>query len=364
VDKATQGIRERAAEWVIHFHEESLAQADTPAFVAWLRASPVHIREYLRSEAAWFALENIDPQKRLDIAALLDDTAGAVVPISAAPQFPPSREAVRDTGSVAAVVAQSRARWWSLAAAVLLAVVLPAAYLAGLFGRDVAYMTGLGEQRTVVLTDGSLLELNTATAVEVRYTRTRRDIDILQGEAFFIVKQDAARPFRVSSNGVEVKAVGTQFNVYLHDGQTVVTVLEGKVEVQRIAAGASQAGGLQAPFRLEVGNQAVISADRQSITRDDAAMARAPAWHENKLIFADEPLLNVVAEINRYNVKQLVVADPALASRRISGVFDVHDPEVIVRFLARSAGVTVQEDSGNAWVLAPAGSGYSQTSSD
>jgi len=193
------------------------------------------------------------------------------------------------------------------------------------------------------------MELNTASQVRVGFSGTARDIEILAGEAFFTVKKDAHRPFRVFSNDLEVRAIGTQFNVYRHAADTVVTVLEGRVQVQPVAQSAGGQG--MQPLELVVGNQAVFAPGRQSVAVDAAAMARALAWRERKLIFADEPLANVVTEINRYNTQQLMVRDDKLASRRISGVFNVHDPEVIVRFLTRSAGVNVTESPGGGWVL-------------
>lgn len=335
--KATQGTGAQAADWVIRL-EDGLTQTETLAFVGWLRASPVHIREYLQAEAAWYALEGVDSQRRIDIDALLtaDDS---VVPFAGKPL---SRE--EQTGAAAAI-RRSRTHWWAIAAGlVLAAVAIPLLWYAnGL--RTQVYTTALGEQRTIVLEDGSVMELNTASEVAVRFSGAVRDVEMAAGEAFFTVKKEAARPFRVYSNGVEVQAVGTQFNVYRHAEQTVVSVLEGRV---RVLPAEESATGLE----LAVGNQVVVAPGRQSVTADADAMMRALAWRERKLVFADEPLVNVVAEINRYNARQLTVNDPRLASRRISGVFNVHDPEVIVRFLTRSAGVSVTESADRGWVLA------------
>ncbi len=351
VDKATQGIREQAADWAITLQDSGVSHAETLAFVGWLRASPVHIREYLRAEAAWLALEGIDAGRRIDVDALLQQ-GGKIL------SFTPSVASVdpQVSAGAAAEISGARTRWWSIAAAILIAAIaVPLVYLGGGFGATESFMTALGEQRTIVLEDGSVMELNTASDVEVRFSAGERNVRILGGEAFFTVKKDPSRPFRVYSNGVEVTAVGTQFNVYRQNDQTAVTVLEGRVQVQRAAEDSGRAGNaVAAPFQLGVGDHAVVSRDREIITADAGAMNRALAWRTRELIFADEPLVNVVAEINRYNARQLIVHDGELASRRISGVFNVHDPEVIVRFLTRSEGVGVTETPEGAWILASA----------
>lgn len=343
MDKATQGIVDQAAEWVIRLDEGGLSAQETLAFVNWLRASPLHIREYLRSESAWLALENADAARLVDIDALLRQETASVLPFSG--RQPAERA---ETSGAAAAIRNSRSSWWSIAAAMaLVAVAVPLLYFANGLRNAGLFTTALGEQRTIVLDDGSVMELNTASQVRVRFSGTGRDVEMLAGEAFFTVRKDAARPFRVLSHGTEVRAVGTQFNVYRHPDETVVTVLEGLVQVQPIDV---QPGG--EVLRLAVGDQAVVGTERQAVIADPAAMARAVAWRERKLVFADEPLVNVVAEINRYNTQQLAVSDATLASRRISGVFNVHDPEVIVRFLTRTAGVSVTETPEGGWVLA------------
>src|SRR5205807_1325966 len=102
----------------------------------------------------------------------------------------------------------------------------------GLWGRPQVYATAIGEQRSVVLKDGSMIQLNSRSRVEVRYTDHDRKIALKEGQALFTVARDTQRPFLVSAGDTAVRAVGTQFDVNRLETEIVVTVLEGKVAVE------------------------------------------------------------------------------------------------------------------------------------
>ena len=335
VDKATAGVIEQAADWVVRLHEdESMPAGERRAFVAWLRQSPVHVREFLLAEADWLALEGVDAERATNVDALLADGEANVVPLR---------------GSASAPSVQPKRRYRSIAG--LAAAAMVAAVIATYFMFDAqpteSYVTALGEQRSVVLPDGSVVELNTQSRLDVRFDATHRDVDLLAGEALFTVEKDPSRPFRVFSGDVEVQAVGTQFNVYRQEEQTVVTVLEGRVAVQQHAASPAV---VPEPVELSVGEQAVVQAE-VTLRQSAPSAGKTVAWRQRRLVFEDEPLANVAAEFNRYNAQRIVIEGDALRAREINGVFNADRPERIVQFVMRSRDVEMIEVPGEEWRL-------------
>jgi transmembrane sensor len=202
--------------------------------------------------------------------------------------------------------------------------------------RGVTYATQTGEQRTVTLTDGSVVQLNSQSRLRVSFSEQERRVELIDGQALFEVAKNPARPFVVVSGTTSVQAVGTQFDVYRRSAGTVVTVLEGRVAV----SGNTVRG--PAPSKLEsTGSGAVLlSAGEQIIVTPTAVLApkatnveAAVAWTQKKLVFDAAPLSEVVAEFNRYSHQRLVLDNAELDEIRISGVFASSGVEHLVQFL-------------------------------
>ena len=335
VDKATAGVIEQAADWVVRLHEDvSMSTAERRAFLAWLRQSPVHVREFLQAEVDWLALEGVDSEHGIDVAALLADGETNIVPLR---------------GSASALSQTAKRRYRNiagLAATVIVAVAMATYFLLDPRSTE-SYVTALGEQRSIVLPDGSVVELNTQSRLDVRFDDARRDVDLLAGEALFTVEKDPSRPFRVFSGAVEVQAVGTQFNVYRQTEQTVVTVLEGRVAVRQYEVSFTVP---PEAVELSVGEQAVVQAEA-TLRQVTTSPSKAVAWRQRRLVFEGEPLANVAAEFNRYNAQRIVVEGDALRARRINGVFNADRPERMVQFIMRSSDVELVEVPGEEWQL-------------
>jgi transmembrane sensor len=187
---------------------------------------------------------------------------------------------------------------------------------------------------------------------------------VLEGQALFHVVKEPARPFVVTSGGIAVRAVGTQFDVYKKRDGTVVTVVEGQVAiVGNGAAAARETTGAHSrtsipsstqdgenEYQQAVGTTLLVSAGRQVIVRrasvEEAAnpnIAGAIAWRQRQLVFESASLSQVAEEFNRYNTRQLVIWDAELYEFHISGVFSSTDPASLVRFLRERPGVHVIE---------------------
>jgi len=225
------------------------------------------------------------------------------------------------------------------------------------------YATTFGEQRSITLTDGSVIDINSRSKIRVRYSARERSVDLLEGQALFHVAKNSARPFLVSSTTTQVRAVGTEFDVYQKQGGTVVSVVEGRVAVRlrtetanneitdlpRVTAADPDESGARtpgsrdgAPIFLAAGEQVLVTTTAMQ-KADHPNIAVATSWTQRQIEFESASLSEVAEEFNRYNERQLVIEDPTLYDFHISGVFSSSDPASLVRFLRERPGVRVTE---------------------
>lgn len=339
--RTTADIAQQAAAWFVSNRDPDEARARAQEFLAWLRASPAHVQEYLAVSQLARSLADEVPAPAVE-QLVRDANAGAdnVVPL----------QAFRPVGATARPGWRSGRRVLSaLAASVVVAVI----GLAVWFGSPAwpphasvaQYVTRHGEQRSFKLPDGSVIHLNSGSSVTLRFDAAERRVELLSGQALFDVEKDSARPFRVVAGSTEVVAVGTQFDVYRRDDVTLVTVVEGEVAVSaNPPAGASRPPekvSLVAGQRLRV-PQAVGAAVTASIEVPETVNLRETiAWSRRQIVFESQPLGEVVQEFNRYAAHTIVIDDPQLAERRISGVFDIHDGDNFIEFIRRIDHVSV-----------------------
>jgi transmembrane sensor len=184
------------------------------------------------------------------------------------------------------------------------------------------YTTGIGERRTVRLADGSRIELNTGSLVEVAYSPAGRDVRLIGGQALFRVARDSSRPFAVLAGDRRIVATGTEFDVRLGErGAVTVTLIEGHVRVEplrREPAGRSTASG--ASETLDAGETLAV-APNGSVRIATADVERQTSWTRGQIIFRDDRMAEAVAEVNRYSTNRLIVTDPRVANLRVSGAF-------------------------------------------
>jgi transmembrane sensor len=311
-------IEATAAVW-LSLRDRGMTESETGEFMRWLQQSPRHAEVFGDLDGAWRKFDRV--------AALRPTQAAAPQPALLAP-----RPRVR--------IRRSRlAAWGALAAAAALTI----SWL-GWRQLTPTAVTSVGAFQKLDLPDGSVVQLNTDSAIKVRYSDRERRVDLLRGEAHFDVAKNPARPFVVAANHVAVRAVGTAFNVRLLADAVDVLVTEGKVQVNDVGNGASllpasersEATLLGQGERVRVPLAPGISAPRVPVAITEVApieIQRALAWQERRLQFEDMLLTEVVAEFNRYNRLQLVVADPALHEKRFSGTFRADGYEPFVRLL-------------------------------
>jgi len=344
-DAATEEITRRAAQWFDRQREGGLSAAERQLFAQWLCASPVHIREYLAVTETWGGMRAGSPwpeesADQLIAAARASNTVTQLLPVMR-PVEKRSRPGSR------------MSRWGAVAATGLICVL--AWSFADRIGLPWAakdkFVTERGEQRSISLADGSVIQLNTMTRVSVHYEKDRRVIELPEGEAFFRVAADAHRPFDVVTPLGTVRALGTEFNVYSRAGDMRVVVVEGKVQVAYENPHSPRAAGqsvvpLKARQSLEVNAIGALTPDD-----DKRRVETATAWMQRRLAFENERLDVIVAEFNRYNRQQMRIDDDELLQLRINGIFNADDPGALARYLQRILDVEVEVTPENTLVL-------------
>ena len=308
----------------------------------WLRRSPDHIRAYLEISQRYLQLPGPANVSLLEANRLLEKArsrlVGGVIPIEEARAV--HSEILTAPGPV-------RKHRYSAAIAASLLILIGAGLLYFVSQRGV-YSTGSGEERTVTLEDTSRIELNSRTRLRVKYSPGLREIELLQGQALFQVAKDTARPFVVRTNSAQVRAVGTEFDVYRHGAETLVTVLEGTVAVQPVSAN----GKTVAPSDLLIGagEQAIVPPGGTPKPHATNAAA-ATAWTRGELEFIETPLTEVAEQFNRYSPRHLVLESPSLASVRISGIYSSADPTALILFLKNQTDLTVIESGADIHIV-------------
>jgi len=332
-DPTSYAIEERAAAWLVE-RDGGLSAERERELARWLREDPQHQATFTALAETWHLIGE---------GALAAER--------------------REHGTF------TRWRWrWpvGLAAAAALALVTADGWRGSLSTpRErapfvLAATTDIGGHRQLHLPDGSTIGLNTDSAVDIRFEAGVRRVWLRRGEAHFTVARESRRPFIVSADGVDVRVVGTIFNVRLRPESVDVLVTEGKVRVGAAAGGRDEAAVTEpaaAPISELTAHQKVSIARVAAPVLPVAAPLPVPvapvevsmaeirqalAWQTQRLDFDGAPLRDIVAEFNRYNRHKLIVADPRLEHQRFGGSFPAADHQTFVRMLEADFGIVAE----------------------
>ena len=337
-------ISDAAAAWLVRLEAQTTPEL-WDEFQAWVDGSPQHRAAFIRLREAWKRvdlLKNMRPMDGTIDADLLaqEKITPATVqsrglePLAGTPRRRPAellRPERRRVGAIAAAIAATGVFAWF------------ATYHLGWE----SYETGIGVRQQVQLKDGSLVDLNTNTRLNVRISGGRRDITLTSGEALFHVAHDSSRPFYVTAAGTVVRAVGTAFSVRIRDTKHVdVMVEEGRVAVAAPGSDANfeNPALLATATLLSVDEGASVAHEGvnvQKIPRKD--ILRKLHWTTGTLDFQGTTLEDAIQEFNRYNRRQIVIADPAIRTVRLGGGnFTPTDLPSFVDALQRTFGFRVE----------------------
>jgi transmembrane sensor len=309
---------EQAAGWFARLQGDAATSDDWLAFERWLRASPANTQAYDRLEGLW-----ID----LDYAPVARDLGGR--PLVAARRRAAGRRPSQ---------AQGRRRAW-LSAGAAIAASLAVAVGVGLRSPGATtdtYETAPGQTREISLADGTHIRLNAASKITVRLSRDARRVQMADAEATFDVAHDTARPFLIGVGDRQVRVVGTEFNLRHRADLVDLTVRRGIVEVR-------PADALQtAATRVTVGQELIHTAGQPGETLKVGDPEQAFAWTGGQLIYRDQPLSDVAADLSRRFALPVRPADARAGAIRFSGVLVTDNEPDVLRRLEAYAPVRVE----------------------
>ena len=355
-------IAEEAAEWLIRLDSERPpARSELQALGAWLAQSPAHREELRRLASLW---------NRMNILTELS------VPLTKAS----ARSPRRSLGGAARRGPARRWRYAALGMMVMSATITAALFLTGddappAVAENHVYETGVGQQSTVVLPDGSSVILNTSSRINVNYDSRYRNVYLSQGEALFSVAKLANVPFRVYAGSERVEALGTAFSVRLDHQFVKVIVTEGRVSLASAATSqpenadpAARAGSHPAvpgpaprahsgdafrPVgRLGAGEAATIYANAEPNTIAEPAVSaiesftsaeleRQLAWSDGILLFSGDTLGSVAKEVSRYTTLRIEIPDAELRNLRVGGRLPIGETEAMLAALEANFNIEV-----------------------
>jgi transmembrane sensor len=285
-------IQLRAAQWVVERASAAWSEEDRQNLDAWLAQSTAHEVAFWRAKHAW-------------------EKADRVVALKS----PMQRGVERQPR------AAGRSGLFRVAVGLCAAAIVGVIVFDMQSGPDyTTYSTPVGGRKILRLADGSHIELNTNTVLRLSRGNGARQAILDRGEAFFDIVHDAAHPFTIEARGRRIVDVGTKFLVRDAQERLQVSMLEGEVTLS-----APKNSG-DKPSRLTAGDVAVATATSTVITKEPKpAIADAASWRQGMLVFRHTTLADAVAEFNRYNDAQLVVAGERAGNMKIDGKFQTHD---------------------------------------
>ena len=300
---ASVDLSDEAIDWLVHLHSDEAGEADRGAFAAWRSLSDEHEVAALEAEGIWQGVGSLGEEhaaKKLKEQRRRRLTRRVVV-----------------GGGLTALVGL-------------------AGYRSELIGSHLfaQYATGTGERRSIRLEDGSTVHLNAETALSAYYTSDMRRLVLYTGQAVFEIAGDAQRPFFVEAGEGSTRALGTVFDINIIRQNVVVTVLEGIVGVSS-TRNPDDYITAKADERLRYSDSGADSI----LSEVDADTETA--WRRGKLIFDQKPLGDVVNEIERQLSGRVVFANSDVRDLRVTGVFDLDEPQAVLEAIEYSLPVEV-----------------------
>ncbi|WJI16108.1 FecR domain-containing protein [Pseudoxanthomonas winnipegensis] len=306
--------REQAEAWFARLMAPDCSTLERADFEKWRGSAAQHAEAFAATESLWRKLDGLAD----------DEIIGVFARQALEPEEDPMAEwtaAVQQRRAPARAHPARRNAAFSLAAAASVVLCALGLGMALRYWPDPQqlYQTG-NHPHTVVLADGSRVQMDLATRVEVTLSPGRRQLRLLQGRAIFDVSHDARRPFVVDAAGGRITALGTRFQVDEQDrGNVLVTLVEGSIALDSTQSTPDGSGGI----RLAAGQQARYSPSHAVWTREDGNVKSAIGWSEGFHVFSATPLPDAVREINKYSAMKIRLADPSLERLVLSGNFKV-----------------------------------------
>lgn len=297
-----------AADWLMRLRSRDVSLEETLAWQNWVGADPRHAQAFARIEEITEVLRAVPCPPRPRPAAAARDSYDASVALREWREPRARRRVIAIAASLAGLLLAGT--WASTARAPL-----------SWSGNESVLQTAVGENRTVTLGDGSSVVLGGNTRIEVSLDEKLRAIDLVHGEAYFVVAKDHSRPFKVRAGDATVVALGTEFNVRRGADRVVVAVVEGRVSVEptpRILPIVLLSTD-HAPIRLTAGQQTTVNGLHVGAALRLPDPKAPTAWQSGRLSFRMQPLGYVLEDVNRYAPKPITIEDEAIGNLGVTG---------------------------------------------
>lgn len=328
-------IEAQAREWLSWLYSGETSERDCRRFEAWLAERPAHRAALRELYALWTSLDRVPgieqtlgqrPEQDLGAGAHGVPHAATSVPALRLP-----RRAWRPT-----LARQRMRKVWkvSLAAGLAAMVALFALSPTGEPSVERHYRTDIGQTRAIEFTDGTHLVLRADTEIVASLSKARRSVVIERGGAYFDVAHDQARPFVVSTAGIEVRVRGTAFDVLRGPGSVTVSVLRGRVAVANAMGSTSEPPQV---VELTAGQRVRVDAGGRFGPVTGFDETQLLSWRTGRFSYVDARLEDIVADINRYRSSKIHIEDDALRDLRVSTTFRIGQAEQML------AGIAVTE---------------------
>ncbi|HEV7308075.1 FecR family protein [Ensifer sp.] len=313
-----EALLEEAMDWFLELKARPNCRDTQAAFQAWLGRSDLHARSWEAALKTWQLLGEVPPVHE-------DLWRGARPP---AAHQPSSRRAHRTASGRAARSLAIGATVVALAACLVVLVSLPSL----LVWWQADHVTGTGQKSTIALADGTIIELAGGSAIATEIGASVRHVRLLKGEAFFTVARDPSRPFVVDAAGVEVSVLGTAFDVALASTETTVELAHGTVAVSYSGSDHKQ------NFELAPGETATVAHATGAVTRSAIAPDEIGGWRDGKMFVNNVTVAAAVERLQRYHAAWITIPQSGLAEKRVTGVYDLSDPDHALQALVQPFG--------------------------
>jgi len=320
LDPANINRLETASEWLMRIHSDSLTEAETAGWIQWCESDPENLAAFEQMEAVWSGLGLVSAARSPELASgTASATTAAAKPKLAARArfnkwlgFPLMRPAL--AAGMVVLTVLGVILWHVLAIPTMPTIAT-------------GLETPIGKNEDAKLPDGSVLTLGAKSSVSLDFAPDERKLLMKEGQAFFQVAPDRKRPFIVDTGPIQVKAIGTAFDIRKNDDRIVVSVTEGTVEILPGTHGARLDDTGETHVQVAAGYQLTWSGPASEVKLAQIDAASATAWRRGRLEYFGEPLGVVIANVNRYSQRTIVIADEDIAQLQFTGTVFVHSIE-------------------------------------
>lgn len=333
-------IQQQAIDWLVRLRSDNMNDQELAQFAEWLAADIEHSDALSQAEELFEEMcmatdlqtdEDSITQNHSELAVQQVDSQVIQMPVSK-----PKKGFPWLTTSLAMTAV------WLL---VIGLIVPQQASLLDNFFSD--YHTKTGEIKSFQLSDGSSVLLNTNSAISINFNDSVRKIVLHHGQVRFTVANESQRPFEVVSGNLVVRALGTVFDVYKSDdNETKVVVQEHAVSTRLQSTELTQVQTIL----VQQGQQLSYQSGKPLLPAKDINLKQAVGWQNHRLYINDQPLAELIAELERHQIGRIFLADEKLKQLRVTGIFSLENPNEVLNSVCKALNLK-QTQLGPWWVL-------------